>query len=196
MTFWEAWQLHFALQLLHCHSKPRLIQMGREVCVHSMSLASGAVIRHTCWLWYITTRRSEPGWRKHGSKLEALDHTELLLCMKVQPCVSWQPLLMRQNHASNSSSMNALSQFCTTMVPTTYTGLIVPTRKCPTGEELILGKGRPVHVTTPAPDLVLVSGTNATATKMIIPGVRMKAFLPIKKTCPLQRCVLEVCTIF
>ena len=30
---------------------------------------------------------------------------------------------------------------------------------------------------------------------MIIPGVLMKAILPIKKTCPLQRCVLEIWVI-
>ena len=156
MTFWEAWQLHFALQLLHCHSKPRLIQMGGEVCGHSMSPASGAVIRHTCWLWCITTRRSEPGWREKHTK--TLDHTELLLCMKVQPYVSWQPLLMHQSRASNSSSMNVLIHFYTMVYSTTHTGLIAPTRKCLIGEELVLDKSRPVHVTTPAPDLVLISG--------------------------------------
>ena len=32
MTFQKAWQLHLAFQLLHHRSKPRLIQMGREVC--------------------------------------------------------------------------------------------------------------------------------------------------------------------
>ena len=97
---------------------------------------------------------------------------------------------MHQNYASNSSSMNVFIHIYTMVVPPTHTGLIAPTRKCSTGEELVLGKRRPVHVTTPAPDLVL--RLNATATKMILPGVRMKAILPIKKTCPLQRCVLEM----